>query len=48
MTRCPRCYEIAPCSRCIGAPQPTVSWGQTIAGIGFILLFAGLFIVGVI
>lgn len=47
MNRCPRCFEIAPCSRCFAVPLVAVSWRQSLLGIGFIVLFAALFIFSV-
>lgn len=47
MNRCPICAELAPCTRCGPAPIVLVSWRQTLAGIGIVLVFAGLMVFAV-
>lgn len=41
--RCRIHTELLPCSRC-AIPIAPVSWRQTLAGIGIVVLFAGLMV----
>lgn len=42
LERCPRCYEIAPCTRCGTVAPVPVSWRMTAVGVGFMVLIAVL------